>query len=86
MTQPLYSVGTWDTFKSAFTPQRGLSVPSLNITKAQLRQALHELRAMDYSAHRRRDADGGYEDNDFNVLVERTDGLPWREILKGWRR
>ena len=37
MNTPLYSVGTWDTDKQAYTPQRGLSVPSFNITLAQLR-------------------------------------------------
>lgn len=39
----LYSVGTWDPLKQAYTPQRGLSVPSFNITLAQLRVALKEL-------------------------------------------
>jgi len=79
---PLYSVGTWDPHKQAYTPQRGLSVPSFNITQAQLRVALKELRGMGYAAHRRRDADGSHDDNDFFVLVERTDGMCWKEIRK----
>ena len=84
MNTPLYSVGTWDTDKQAYTPQRGLSVPSFNITLAQLRVALKELQGMGYTAHRRRDADGSYDDNDFLVLVERTDGMCWKEIRKSW--
>ena len=39
---------------------------------------------MGYTAHRRRDADGSYDDNDFLVLVERTDGMCWKEIRKSW--
>lgn len=35
----LYSVGTWDMDRQAYTPQYGLTVPSFNITLAQLRQA-----------------------------------------------
>jgi hypothetical protein len=84
---PLYSVGTWDTDRQAFTPQRGLSVPSFNITRRQLLVALRELRRkFGYSAHRVRDSDGSYENNDPWVLVERTDGKHWKEIRKGWDR
>jgi hypothetical protein len=83
---PLYSIGTWDTQKQAYTPQRGLSVPSFNITIEQLRIAMKELRSMDYSCHRRRDADGSYDDNDWSVLIERTDGIHWKEIRRGWDR
>jgi hypothetical protein len=81
-----YSVGTWDTDRNAYTPQRGLSVPCLNITIHQLRTALKQIRQCGYSAHRFRDEDGSHEDNDWAVLVERTDGKPWREILRNWRR
>jgi hypothetical protein len=87
MSEPLYSVGTWDCEKQAYTPQKGLSVPSFNITLAQLRQAVRELRRrLGYSCHRYRDSDGDHDDNDWAVLIERTDGAPWREIRKGWRR
>ena len=86
MSEALYSVGTWDTEKQAFSPQRGLSVPAFNITRSQLRQALRELRQLGYSAHRFRDPEGTHEDNDPFVLVERTDGKHWKEIRKGWKR
>jgi hypothetical protein len=88
----LYSVATWDTNKQAYTPQCGLSVPSFNITLSQLRVALKELRQMGYTAHRVRHAIGtdGFEDYDHDsdpsVLVERTDGKHWKEIMKDWRR
>ena len=86
MSEPFYSIGTWNTFRQAFTPQRGLSVPSFNITRSQLRQAMKELRRMGYSVHRYRDQDGTHEDNDPFVLIERTDGKHWKEIRKGWKR
>jgi hypothetical protein len=82
----LYSIGTWDERKQAYTPQRGLSVPSFNITRAQLRIAMKELRAMCYSVHRFRAADGTYDDNDWCVLIERTDGKHWKQIMKDWQR
>lgn len=72
MTQPLYSVGTWDTDLQAFTPQDGLTVPSQNVLLAVLRQ----LRKIGYSAHYQRDPEGGHDYNDPMVLVERTDGKP----------
>lgn len=86
MNEALYSVGTWNTEKQAYTPQDGLSVPSFNITLAQLRQALRDLRQMGYRCHRFRDPDGGHEDNDWSVLVERNDGRSWKEIRRGWVR
>lgn len=86
VSSALYSVGTWDTDKQAYTPQQGVTVPAFNCTLAQLRQAIRELRQMGYSAHRFRDHDGTHEDNDWAVLVERTDGKHWKEIRKGWRR
>lgn len=86
MSNPLYSVGTWDMKRQAYTPQRGLSVPSFNITLAQLRQAVRELKSMGYEAHRRRDEEGCRDDNDWCVLIERTDGECWKKIRKGWRR
>lgn len=86
MTTSLYSVGTWDSVKQAYTPQRGLSVPSFNITLEQLRVAMKELRLMGYSCHRYRAEDGTYDDNDWCVLIERTDGKHWKEIRKSWNR
>lgn len=86
VTTPLYSVGTWDERRQAYTPQRGLSTPSFNITIRQLRTAMKELRGMGYSCHRFRDEDGDHDDNDWSVLIERTDGKHWKEIRKGWNR
>lgn len=85
VTTPLYSVGTWDMQTQRYTPQAGLSVPAFNITLAQLRQAVRELRSMGYSAHRRRTADGDHLDNDSSVMIERTDGKSETEIRKNWR-
>ncbi len=73
----LYSVGTWDTDTQAYTPQAGLTVPSVNVPWRTLLQVMRQLRGMGYSAHRRRDAAGEHEDNDWCVLVERTDGQPF---------
>lgn len=86
LNMELYSIGTWDTKKQAYTPQRGLSVPSFNITRGQLRQAMKELRELGYSVHRYRAADGTHDDNDWCVLIERTDGRHWKEIRKNWKR
>ncbi len=76
MSIPLYSIGTWDMESQAFTPQVGLTVPSQNVPWTGLLAVLRQLRAMGYSCHRYRDADGTHEDNDSYVLVERTDGKP----------
>lgn len=74
MTQPLYSIGTWDTDAQAYTPQAGLTVPCINVPLATMRQVVRELRSLGYTCHRFRDADGSHEDNDWAVLIERTDG------------
>lgn len=71
---PLYTVRTWDTELQAYTPQENLTVPSENVPLWGLKAALSRLRLMGYGAHRRRDDDGGHDDNDWSVLVERTDG------------
>lgn len=89
--QPLYSVGTWDEELQAYTPQIGMTVPAFNITIGQLRQAVRDLRRLGYTAHRKRDPSAGdealmYEDNDWAVLIERTDGKPEEKILRGWMR
>ena len=76
MSEPLYSVGTWNESEQAFTPQVGLTVPSQNVPWRTLLQILRELRQLGYSAHYRRDPDGDHDDNDACVLVERTNGRP----------
>jgi hypothetical protein len=81
-----YSVGTWDADAQAYTPQVGLSVPSIGIDKGTLRTALKELRSKGYTAHRVRDSEGSYDDNDWSVLVERTDDMTEAEVLESWRR
>ena len=83
MAEPLYSVATYDCERSAYTPQRGLTVPSFNITLAQLRQAVRDLKSLGYSAHRLKHIDGC---NDPDVLIERTDGECWREVMRRWKR
>jgi hypothetical protein len=85
MSEPLYSVGTWDSDAQAYTPQEGLTVPAFNITLGELRAALRDLRKEGYAANRVRFADG-QRDSDWAVLVERTDGLPEHKILEGWKR
>lgn len=69
--EPRYSVRTWDSELEAYTPQTG--VPAFNLTLWQLRESLKALRQLGYTAHRRRSQQGDYEDNDWAVLVERTD-------------
>lgn len=70
-----YTVRTWDGDEQRYTPQDGLSLPWSGLTLWQLKAALKELRGMGYSCHRRRDSDGGHDDNDWCVLVERDDEL-----------
>lgn len=72
--QPLYSIGTWDTHLQAYTPQEGLSFPSQNVPWRTLLNVVRELKNMGYSCHRVRDKDGCHDDNDWSVLIERTDG------------
>lgn len=86
MLEPLFSVGTWNVERQAYTPQGGLSVPSFNMTYRQLFTAVRELRRIGYSAHYIRDADGDHEENDWSVLIERTDGMHWKEIRRSWSR
>jgi hypothetical protein len=82
----IYSIGTWDTEVQAFTPQDGLTVPSLNIEKSVLREALRQLRREHgYPGYRFRDENGDYH-SDWAVLIERTDGMSEAEILEGWKR
>lgn len=85
MSEPLYSVATWDTDAQAYTPQEG--VPAFNLTLPELRQAVRVLRReCGYQCHRLRDPDGSHDCNDWSVLIERTDGASEADILKGWQR
>lgn len=83
--QPLYSVGTWDTDRQGFTRDKRISVRSINVDKATLRQVLKELRHWGYDANRVR-FDDGSRDSDPYVIVERTDGESYRSILERWKR
>lgn len=82
MSEPLYSVGTWDMDAQAYTRQDGLSVPSENVPFRMLFTIYRELRAMGYSCFRhahREEFNGNlsHDDNDAFVLIERTDGQPF---------
>lgn len=80
-----YSIGTWDSDEQAYTPQVGTE-PCVNVSWRRMLSVLRLLRRMGYSAHRRRDADGCHDDNDWCVLVERTDGMTGEQVLEAWRR
>lgn len=84
MSQPLYSIGTWDQELEAFTPQVG--VPAFNLTRSQLRQSMKALKRCGYGCYRLRDPDGSHDTNDTWVLIERTDGKSESEILEQWKR
>lgn len=80
MTTPLYSIGTWDTDMQAYTPQIGVTVPCINVPLATMLEVLRQLRRLGYSCHRRRHwfcGEWSHDDNDWSVLVERTDGKPF---------
>lgn len=85
-SKPLYSVGTYDYDRTAYTPQTGAG-RSINVSLRQLRRVLKRLRQMGYSAHR---VGNTHNDNtrhsDPDVLVERTDGMTKAEILERWDR
>lgn len=82
MTQPLYSIGTWDGDEQAYTPQIG--VPAFNLTRPQLVASMRLLQQCGYSCHRIKQ--GNEYDSDCSVLIERTDGKPEAEILEEWKR
>lgn len=89
MTQPLYSIGTWDTEVQGFTPQT--DVPAFNLTRKQLVESIRMLQNNGYSCHRFRERDEnrqptGEVDSDCWVLIERTDGMNESEILERWKR
>jgi hypothetical protein len=83
---PLYSVGTWEPRESKYTPQKNLGMPSINITRQQLRGVMRRLQDMGYTCHRYREPDGKHEDTDVYVLIERTDGMALVDILTRWER
>lgn len=91
MTEPLYSIGTWDPDEQGFTPHPGETC--MNITRKQLVQVMRSLQTQHYSCHRFRSRDkttGELEewasDSDPSVLIERTDGEPEESILERWKR
>lgn len=87
MSDARYSIGTWDTELQAYTPQAGCDSPCINVDIHGLRRHLRELRdEHSYTAHRVRGDEGTHDDNDWSVLVERTDGATMDEIMKGWVR
>ena len=74
VNEPLYSIATWDADEQAYTPQARLGLPSQNVPWSMMLRVLRRLKEMGYACHRRRDEDGGHDDNDWSVMVERTDG------------
>ena len=85
MTEPLYSVGTWDCEEQSYTPY-DLDHPAYNITRKELKEAIRRLRGWGYTVHRYGNCDTGHDDNDWAVLIERTDGKSPKDILAGWVR
>ena len=81
-----YSVGVWSTESQAYVPHESISDASVNISLSQLKATLKQLRKLGYLAHRKRSMAGDYDDNDWKILVERTDGKSASEILDQWRR
>lgn len=83
----LYSIGTWDANSQSFTPHPGL--PAYNLTRKQLVVVMRKLRNLGYSCHRVRTRENGvyngHVDSDPSVIIERTDGMSKRKILKQWR-
>jgi len=89
MTDPRYSIGTWDTEAQGFTPHPGLK--AFNLTRTELVEVMRELRGYGYTCHRirKRDQHGVHTDetdSDVSVLIERTDGISEADILKQWER
>jgi hypothetical protein len=82
--QPVYSIGTWDTVKQAFTPH--MDAPAFNLTRAELVRSIRLIRADGYTVHRRGNMNDGHYDNDTGVMIQRTDGMSVDEILETWQR
>jgi len=84
--QARYSIGTWDTDEQAYRPQEMDGQPWLNITLLQLRQAMRHLQEWGYSCHRYKTGPNEHDDNDWAVLIERTDGMNEADIFERWKR
>jgi hypothetical protein len=88
--EPLYSIGTRCPQRGAYTPHLdGPNRRPFNLTRKQLVAEMRYLQTKGYTCHRKRDPETGYDgsyDNDTEVLIERTDGMPWFDILMSWRR
>ncbi len=91
MTEPLYSIGTFDHEAYTYSPHRDL--PAFNLTRKQLVEVMRALQQDGYSCHRFRSRDpktGELEEwaseSDPSVLIERTDGEPEESILERWKR
>jgi hypothetical protein len=82
----LYSIGVWDMDEQAFTAPDFLPMATMNISRGKLRAAMHLLRDRGFSVHRFRDADGSHDDNDPQVMIERTGGRCPARILESWKR
>lgn len=90
MNEPLYSIGTRCPQRGAYTPHLGgPNLRPFNLTRKQLVAEMRYLQTQGYPCHRKRDPETGYDgiyENDTEVLIERTDGKPWFDILMSWRR
>jgi hypothetical protein len=85
MSEPLYSIGTWDTDAQGFTRQEG--VPAFNLTRRQLVGSMRMLQETGmYTCHRYGNGTQDMRDSDTSVLIERTDGKSEAEILRDWER
>ena len=80
-----YSIGTWDTDDQAYTPQVN-GGRWLNLTLWELRRAIRRLRQLGYKADRRGNDRDGHDDNDWMVLIERTEGKSEAEVMEDWKR
>ena len=85
MSEPLYSIGTWDPDAEAYTPHVG--VPAFNLTRRQLVESIRLLQSTGmYTCHRYGNGTQDMRDSDTSVLIERTDGKPAEQILVDWER
>ena len=82
--EPFYSIGTWDVILQAFTPH--YEVPAFNLTRAELVKSIRLLRGHGYLVDRTGNTASGHDNNDTNVIIERTDGMSEAKILKSWGR
>lgn len=70
---PTYSITTYDVELGEFTPQDGLTVPSIGVPWRGIRPVLRQLQSMGYSCDRVRVSEFGGHVGDPSVLVERLD-------------